>query len=93
MNLILAILIVIGASWALAHMVTMLLVLRGANSSKLGELRFLQGTYTNVSHGQLDHPPEENDFRVIRGLEWSHGEYVSQSRLSVEAIKSAYFLK
>lgn len=93
MNLLFAILIVIGASWLLAHMVTMWLVLSRGSSSTLKELRHLQGSHSNVTRGQLKNAPDSNDYRVIRGLEWNGSEYVSQSRLSVEAIKSAYFSK
>lgn len=93
MNLIFAILLVIGASWLLAHMFTMWLVLARGSSSTLKELRHLQGTHNNVRRGQLENAPDTNDYRVIRGLEWNGREYVSQSRLSVEAIKSAYFSK
>jgi hypothetical protein len=93
MNLIFAILLVIGASWLLAHIFTMWLVLSRGSSSTIEELRYLQGKYSNVKCGQLEHPPQSNDYRVIRGLEWGTTGYVSQSRLSVEAIKSAYFSK
>ncbi len=91
MNLILAIIIGIAALWLLAHVITMWVVLSRANSVKLAELRHLQGTHRNVKAGQLANPPKANDFRVIRGLEWRDGKYVPQSRLSVEAIKSAFF--
>lgn len=93
MNLILATVIGLVAVWVLAHLVTTWIVLSRASGDKLEELRHLQGTHGNVRKGQLANPPAANDFRVIRGLEWRNGEYVSQSRLSVEAIKSAFFAR
>ncbi len=91
MNLILAIGVGVATIWLLAHLVTMWVVLARANHVTVGELRHLQGTHKNVRAGRLANPPMANDFRVIRGLEWRDGKYVPQSRLSVEAIKSAFF--
>lgn len=93
MNLIIAIILVVVFSWILIQIGTLLFVLKHANSSKLDELRYLQGSSKNVVDGQLANPPSTGDFRVSRGLEWSQGGYVAQSRLSVEAIKSTFFAR
>ena len=93
MNLIVAIIVAVVFSWILIQIGTLLFVLKHANRSKLDELRYLQGSSKNVVDGQLANPPEAGDFRVSRGLEWSQGGYVAQSRLSVEAIKSTFFAR
>jgi hypothetical protein len=91
MNLILAVVVAVVAVWILANLFGMWLVFLRADSTKVRELQHLQGSLRNVRVGQLANPPKANDFRVIRGLEWRDGRYVSQSRLSIEAIKSTFF--
>lgn len=90
MNLILAVLVVIAACWVLALMFSLWRTVSRANTSLREELSYLQGGFRNWMKGELKNPPELSDFRVVRGLEWRDGKYVSQSRLSLEAIKSTY---
>ena len=91
MNVLLAVVLSLGATWLLAHIVVTGVVLSRANKSHVEELRYLQGSTLNIMRGQLEHAPSGCDYRVVQGLEWDGKEYISQARLSTEAIKAAFF--
>jgi hypothetical protein len=91
MNLILAIAVGLVVCWLLAHIVTTAIVITRASRPKVEELKHLQGSILNVTSGRLRRAPARCDFRVVQGLEWDGKKYVAQSRLSTEAIRSAFF--
>lgn len=93
MELLLAIGIGVVAIWLLAHVIMTVVLIARASRSKLQELQHLQGPVTNVLSGRLKHAPKNCDYRVVQGLEWDEKakKFVPQSRLSTEALKSAFF--
>lgn len=93
MELLLAIGVGVFAIWLLAHVIMTAVVIAEASPSKLKELKHLQGSPLRVFSGQLEHPPTKCDYRVVQGLEWDAKKksFIAQSRLSTEALKSAFF--
>lgn len=95
MSLLLAFAVAVAFTLLLIAMASLWVVIYQANRTALAELKEMQGGFRNVFIGKLAKPPVQRDYRVITGLEWdsARNDYSSQSRLSVEALKSVFFTR
>lgn len=95
MNFIIAIVIALTAMWVVMFLLSIIRVAMRADKSKIKELSDIQGGAKGIWIGCLLNAPKHwsRDFRVINGLEYHNGRYVTQSRLSVEALRSVFFSK
>ena len=89
----LAILLVVGATFAVMVGVALLVKIWNINPDEFAEVRRVQGGLGNLFSGSLRNPPDEHgDFRIVRGLKWDRksGEYKPQSALSSEGFRAAF---